>query len=104
MVIKSLNTPLNYSGDYEVVNKEWVVSGTVETDGQKNLNSISGIAKKNDMIVLSFNAWGNKDNLRWNFNDIGDLGDLNDALTVIVKAVDEIKAELERDEDEEEDE
>lgn len=99
MVIKSLNAQ-NYSGSYEVVAEEWNVAGNINTDGQKNLNNISGSVMKNTMMVLSFNAWGSENNLRWNLNDIADLGELAEALDVITDAVEAVKDELKGNEEE----
>lgn len=96
-VIKSLNAQ-NYTGNYEVVSGKWNVSGTFNTDGQKQINNISGMVKKDEAMILSFRAWGsNSDNLRYSFNDISGLETLQEAVDEVISAISNVTSELRED-------
>ena len=92
-VIKSLNAQ-NYTGSYEVSGEVYKISGSLNADGQKKLNNISGSVKKGDAMVLTFNAWKNGENFRYNFNDVQDMEELSEATNAIKAAVEAVEAEL----------
>ena len=92
-VIKSLVAG-NYNGTYEATEGGYKVAGSFNTDGQKNMNNISGSVKAGEVQKATFNAWKNGDSYRYSFNDVSVISELSAIATAVEAAVAAVVSEL----------
>ena len=92
-VIKSLSAN-SYTGTYEAVSNGLSVSGNFNTNGEKVINNIRGRVLNGDAIVLSFDAFKNGANYRYNFSDVADISQLPAAAAAIAAVIALVEAEL----------
>ena len=88
-IIKTLNAQ-SYTGNYEASIGGNVVSGTLNTDGKKELNNIYGSVNEGDKLLANFNAYRNGEEFSYNFSEIHDI----EALPAIVAAIKETVAAI----------
>jgi len=92
-VIKTLNA-LSYEGTFEHTSEGIKVSGTLQTDGHKVLNTFSGSVTEDNVSLAYFNAWGSGDGCRYSFNEISDIEKVAEIAAAVKAARIAIEAEL----------
>ena len=93
-IIKNMNAQ-GYNAQFESTIDGYAISGSLSTNGQKQLSNINGSVKQGETVKGSFNAYRmGADQFRYNFSDISDL-DTMESLSAAVKAVvAEVEAKL----------
>lgn len=92
-VIKSLNA-LSYEGTFEHTSGGIKVSGTLQTDGNKVLNTFSGSVVEDNVSLAYFNGWGSGDGCRYSFNEISDIEKVAEIAAAVKAARIAIETEL----------
>ena len=92
-VIKTLVAG-NYTGTYEAAQAPYTISGTVNTDGQKNLQAINGQVKQGQAPKASFTAYKSGEKFIYNFSDIQELSEMSAITEAVESAVAQVVAEL----------
>ena len=94
MVIKNLN-PVSYNGNYAYEGENYKVEGSLTTDGQKVLTSISGSVKAGEVFKANYNAYQmGEGQMRYNFTEIQSISELAAIATEVEAAVAAVNAEL----------
>lgn len=92
-IIKKIEAQ-SYKGTYENTVNGMLITGSLNANGKKELNSLSGSVNQGEKQLADFNAYINGDDFSYNFNEIHDIESLPAVAAAIKETVAAIKEEL----------
>lgn len=87
----------NYTGDFEVVDGNYTVTGTFNANANKAMLGCNGTVRDNeDKALFHFNGWNNggEDGFAYNFDSVVDIAAFKSALTAFETAIASVSADI----------
>ena len=86
----------NYTGDFEVVEGNYTITGTFNANANKAMLGCNGTVRDNeDKVLFHFNGWNDgEDGFAYNFDSVVDITAFKTALTAFKNAIASVSADI----------
>lgn len=86
----------NYTGDFEVVEGDYTVTGTFNADASKTMQGCNGTVKDSEgKALFHFSGWNDgEDSFAYNFDSVVDIAAFKSALTAFENAIASVSADI----------
>lgn len=86
----------NYTGDFEVVEGNYTVTGTFNADASKTMQGCNGTVRDSEgKALFHFNGWNDgEDGFAYNFDSVVDIAAFKSALTAFKTAIASVSADI----------
>lgn len=86
----------NYTGDFEVVDGNYTITGTFNANASKAMLGCNGTVRDSeDKVLFHFSGWNNgEDGFTYNFDSVVDIAAFKSALTAFENAIASVSADI----------
>lgn len=86
----------NYTGDFEVTEGSYTVTGTFNANASKAMQGCNGsVRDSDDKVLFHFNGWNDGEGgFAYNFDSVVDIAAFKSALTAFKNAIQSVSADI----------
>lgn len=86
----------NYTGDFEVVEGNYTITGTFNANASKTMQGCNGTVRDSeDKVLFHFSGWNDgEDSFAYNFDSVVDIAAFKSALTAFENAIASVSADI----------
>ena len=86
----------NYTGDFEVVDGNYTITGTFNANASKTMLGCNGTVRDSeDKVLFHFNGWSDgEDGFAYNFDNVVDIAAFKSTLTAFKNAIASVSADI----------
>lgn len=86
----------NYTGDFEVVDGNYTVTGTFNANASKTMQGCNGTVRDSeDKVLFHFSGWNDGEgDFAYNFDSVVDIAAFKSALTAFENAIASVSADI----------